>query len=437
MIQNNNSSEKKNVLILGASFNTGNLGVSALAESTIQCILHSWPNANITIFGGTLELYEEKRVIRGREVVVKNIPIRFSKNIFLEAHIIRYYLYGVMRSLLHFHKPEQSSRIKNPCIREIVEADIVVDITGGDSFSDIYGMIRFIKSFLEKLLVVLYKKPLIFLPQTYGPFKKRLIKSMAGYILKKALAIYSRDRDGIDFLRQTFKSARIIDKIAFMPDVAFTLEPRKPEKIDVDSLFDAVNDKSILVGLNISGLIYYGGYSRDNMFDLKVNYKELIHDIIESLLMKKNVLVLLIPHIFPDVTGHVEDDTAACLEVYTELVGKYKKRLFLARGKYDHKEIKYVIGKTNYFIGTRMHSCIAALSQGIPAIGLAYSKKFKGVFETVGAEKYVADMRFDDQKEIVMMISRAYDERKVYSQNLKQIMPEIKQKVFNLFNNLA
>ena len=38
-----------------------------------------------------------------------------------------------------------------------------------------------------------------------------------------------------------------------------------------------------------------------------------------------------------------------------------------------------------------MHSCIAALSQNIPTIAISYSKKFKGVFESVGAGDYVID----------------------------------------------
>ena len=50
-----------------------------------------------------------------------------------------------------------------------------------------------------------------------------------------------------------------------------------------------------------------------------------------------------------------------------------------------------MIGVCDFFVGSRLHSCIAALSQGIPTIGIAYSKKFKGVFESVGAGDWVID----------------------------------------------
>jgi polysaccharide pyruvyl transferase WcaK-like protein len=52
-----------------------------------------------------------------------------------------------------------------------------------------------------------------------------------------------------------------------------------------------------------------------------------------------------------------------------------------------------VIGQTDWFCGTRMHSCIAALSQGVPTAGIAYSDKALGVFETAGAGDALLDAR--------------------------------------------
>jgi colanic acid/amylovoran biosynthesis protein len=63
---------------------------------------------------------------------------------------------------------------------------------------------------------------------------------------------------------------------------------------------------------------------------------------------------------------------------------------------YDQHEIKAVIGRCDFFIGSRMHSCIAALSQGIPTIGVAYSKKFEGVFDSIGMRNWVIDGRFNE-----------------------------------------
>jgi polysaccharide pyruvyl transferase WcaK-like protein len=39
----------------------------------------------------------------------------------------------------------------------------------------------------------------------------------------------------------------------------------------------------------------------------------------------------------------------------------------------------------NYFLGSRMHACFAALFTNVPTIGIAYSDKFVGSFRNFNA----------------------------------------------------
>jgi len=141
-------------------------------------------------------------------------------------------------------------------------------------------------------------KKLVLLPQTLGPFKGRLANIIAKYILNRADAVYSRDYTGIEemrkFLGQSFNTSRI----RFCYDVGFALDPVKPDNIDLGDLFEKRADNSSVVGLNISGLLFAGGYTQDNMFGLKIDYRELIYTLIDRLMQKKNVMVMLVPHVF-------------------------------------------------------------------------------------------------------------------------------------------
>jgi polysaccharide pyruvyl transferase WcaK-like protein len=58
-----------------------------------------------------------------------------------------------------------------------------------------------------------------------------------------------------------------------------------------------------------------------------------------------------------------------------------------------------------------MHACIAALSQGIPTVGVAYSRKFVGVFESIGAGDMVADARTITADEIINKILTGLEHR--------------------------
>ncbi len=429
-----NKKNKKTILLLGASFNTGNLGVSALAESSIKCILQKWPDATIKILGGSRSHETTTVSINKKKLQISNIPIRFSKNIFLKNHIITLIRHALFLKLFKSDKAKTSIAKKNPFIKQLLEADLVCDITGGDSFSDIYGMSRFTQGFIRKWMVLLYNIPLMFLPQTYGPFSKAIARKMAKYITSKALMLFSRDQDGIDFLKSFLNEEEFTKKVRLMPDVAFTLDAEKPKKMQIGKFKKDVN--TTLVGLNISGLLYNGGYTKNNMFKLKVDYIELVHTIIDTILSKKNIKMLLVPHVFPENEYAVESDPFACKTIYDELAEKYKDKLYLVEGSYDHKEIKHIIKQTDFFMGARMHSCIAAISQGIPTVGLAYSKKFTGVFETVAMDDYVADLMNESEQKIITTIENTFKQRKKIANKLKHNIPEIKKQVLQLFTNI-
>ena len=131
----------------------------------------------------------------------------------------------------------------------------------------------------------------------------------------------------------------------------------------------------------------------------------------------------------------VEDDPNACRQLYETLSGKYPGRIFLTRGKYNHNNIKYIIGLCDFFIGSRMHACIAALSQSVPAVGIAYSKKFHGVFESVGLGDCVADAYQCSRKsELLSIVEAAFEKRDQTRKHLDEVIPKIKANILTMLD---
>lgn len=434
----NQTDRQYNVCLLGASFDTCNMGVSALAASSIKCIINRWPGAKVVLFGVGQFVGEHCLKVMDKEFRIPIVPVRFCKNIFLPNHFFVLALYAFLLRLLPFRPLRNYLMERNSYLKLILQTDVFADITGGDSFSDIYGMRRFMSGFLKKLLPVMFRKELIMLPQTYGPFKKRLTKYMARYILRCSNVIYSRDHAGVEYVRRLLDDATSEDKVRFVPEVAFVLDPRVPSNMDIGSLPDVRTDKSVIVGLNVSGLLYYGGYTGSNMFGLKEDYRQTICRIIDFLTAKKDVLVLLVPHVFPPVEsaeiGVVENDVAACQDVYKKFSAKYPARVFMVRGSYDQSEIKYIIGLCDFFLGSRMHACVAALSQMIPAVGLAYSKKFYGVFDSVGVSHLVIDLRSEIEASILALLEKVYSEREAIVHKLSQTIPKAQEAILKVFS---
>ncbi len=426
------------IVLLGASFRTGNLGVNALAESTIKILLHQWPQTEVTLLGSGYDPEQFVLPLGERQVQIQGVPIRFSRKLTLPYHFLWFALYGVLARVLPWRGARRRLFARNAYCRTLHEAHLAVDITGGDSFSDIYGVRRFLLGFLRKWLVLLYGKDLVLMPQTYGPFRRAVCRHLARHILKRSKRVYTRDTAGLEYLSRLLGRAGTEGKVLFAPDVAFVLDARKPAVLDVDGVELARTKGSVLVGLNVSGLIYYGGYTGHNEFGLKADYKGLIDKIVNLLLSKPDTLLLLVPHVIPigGFGGNVENDLTACLDVHERFSKLHPGRLFVARGRYDHCETKHIIGMCDFFIGTRMHACIAALSQGIPAVGLAYSQKFRGVFESVGVGELAVEMREANVEESVAAVDKAFTARRTVAERLRQTVPAVQQQVLTLLENV-
>jgi len=410
------------------------MGVSALTAGSIEAALHTWPDARVLLldYEKTPSIFQYNST--NGLVTVDLLNMRFSKKLYLGNNIAILIMLALMLRLVPSHLRHRIS-MRNKYLSEIDRADLVVSIAGGDSFSDIYGLQRFLYSSLPQLLVQLSGKGLVLLPQTLGPFNSRFSRALARYILRRATLAYSRDYAGLKEMPGLLGSHFEADRFRFCYDVGFVVTPVRPEKMDLDG-FAITGGSSPAIGLNVSGLLWMGGYQQNNQFGLRADYRLLTEKLIDHLICEKDATVLLVPHVF-DEAGSLESDQNVCETLYRTLKPRYNNRLYLARGKYDQSEVKYIIGLCDFFIGSRMHACIAALSQAVPTVPLAYSKKFIGVMETIGVESYVADPRTMDEREILSIVDRAWGERDNNRRHLEGKIPEVKTRILNLFKEVA
>ncbi len=420
------------VCLLGVTFDSPNLGVGALLDGAIIGILHCHADAVISLLDYGREGFCRTCEVNGRAISIEFVNMRFSKKFYLRNNVAFLIVLATLNRYL-FPKWLQNRIIRgNATLRHIQDTDVFASIAGGDSFSDIYGLGRLIYLALPQVLVLMMGKRLVLLPQTLGPFKTRIARWVAQFILVRAKRIYSRDYPGLK-IAQDLGGRDAKDKIRFSPDVGFLVEPKKPAVLNLSGLTKQNNHGRVLVGLNVSGLLYAGGYNHNNMFGLKADYRDLINAILKFLIEEKGATVLLVPHVYhePGSHGPSESDEYACKIIFTEFRPKYGERIYLAEGQYTTREIKYVIGMCDLFIGSRMHSCIAALSLGIPGIALSYSDKFLGVMKTIDMTELVADPRTMNLPEILGIIDRALERINDLRMRLQSSIPKVKKQIYS------
>jgi len=73
-----------------------------------------------------------------------------------------------------------------------------------------------------------------------------------------------------------------------------------------------------VIGLNVNGLMVNGGYTRKNMFGLKLDYPSFLAAMIKALLAEHQGELWLVPHTYAP-PGDVESDPEACCKVRAAL----------------------------------------------------------------------------------------------------------------------
>nr|OEJ79328.1 hypothetical protein A5482_00245 [Cyanobacterium sp. IPPAS B-1200] len=371
------------ICLLWATVYSGNMGVNALTYSALTYLekLSQMTNQKyqyILIGTGKNAIVEDKIEINSQELHFKFYPI---------------YGYTNRTALI---KPKSLS-----FYQEVKEADLIIDLGEGDSFTDIYGEERFKKLFITKLYCLLLKKKIALFPQTIGPFNKQWTRLCANFILGKMTAIYVRDDLSYEYCIQNIPNYKTLKKFT---DLAFYLPFEQ-------CIF---NHEKMNIGLNISGLLWNGGYNTNNQFALQVNYPQMITNILDLLNQKNNCLIHLIPHVISP-SFPIDDDYEVCQKLHL----KYSQTI-LAPSFTSPIEAKSYISGCDLFIGSRMHSCIAALSAGVPVIPIAYSRKFTGLFDYTLKYPYVIDATKKNDKYVINQLDK-------YMGNREEMLTKVKE----------
>lgn len=303
------------VLVAWADNSSTNLGVRALAQGARALVRSVWPNAEIDCqsFGNGASPV----AINNRSFLAERVPGTDVITNWLKSY------------------------------------DLMVDMRWGDSFTDIYGIRRLVSMNEMARLANKANVPVVYGPQTLGPFDTSIGRYYGRQALSRASAVVSRDSKSSLYANRLGRPVN-----ATSTDVVFGID--KP-----------VRDKTIDVALNISGLLWNP--------NPHVNFENYRSDMtaLADRLVASGREVTLFAHVL-DSSNH-DNDVPALAEFVEQSSGTVMK--FIPNGL---DEVRAFVASANLVIGARMHACLNALSVGTPAIPLAYSRKFAPLLSDLG-----------------------------------------------------
>lgn len=399
------------VSFFGAPGSTRNLGVGALRESAVVGLLRRRPDSHLTVFDDGWGEREGRVTVDGTERRFTLRGVRNSRRV----HKQESYLNMRLCALVNRH---------NPGLATVDASDAVWDISGGDSFADLYGAQRFRTVTLPKELALQRRRPLLLLPQTYGPFRNPRLRHRAQRVLRAAGAAWARDADSYVALQELLGEAFDPARHRLGVDIAFALAPAEPEPAVADAVrqqLASLGDRP-LAGLNISGLLLNDPRAAAR-YGHTVDYRALV-EALAGRLAAAGAGIVLVPHVLGG-RDETDSDEQVTRELEQALLRSHPGQVVVAPASLGAGGRKWLIGQLDWFCGTRMHATIAALSSGVPTAAVAYSMKVRGVFASCRQQDHVADARALGTAAAAEVLWDSWSRREKTRHELATALPEV------------
>lgn len=392
-----------------------NKGAEMVIISTIETLRACFPQ---TEFVTTIQLSErlsqdlDCKVIKNKIYSTTTYSLSSSVKSFVD--LVRCLSWRAVRK---YARLNLKALVNNKKLREYSSADVIIHL-GMDLYSDDFGLRTIIEHSKDLLLGVMLGKPVVMWAESIGPFKSRVTRWLAKFTLNRVSLITVREEISNQHLEEVAVNK---PPIYITADPAFLTDPA-PEGC-VQTILeeeDLSDSKRPLIGMCLTYLpsrvvrksrkfTFMESLYRTLQYTLpeglfkvivKVasqtrfyspaaikqnSYIKSMAQVADYLVERLNATIVLMPHI--QGTGLLVTERAIHEEVWQQT--NHKDNIRLVAYEYTAQEIKGIIGQCELFIGGKMHSNIAALSQCIPTVGLAYSYKFEGIMEMLGQENYV------------------------------------------------
>jgi colanic acid/amylovoran biosynthesis protein len=274
--------------------------------------------------------------------------------------------------------------------KAIRKCDIIIDIGGGDSWTDIYSSRRFAFIWFSKWHALNLGIPVILAPQTIGPFTRPIHSRLAKSIMRRCKLIVARDPDSYRAARAMSPDTKIHEAV----DVAFALPSTPwPRGTGLPT-----------IGVNVSALLFHRDKNGQMRFGMEVDYADYSRRLLKILSDRDDIRVVLISHVNSD--DNVEDDGGIADKLKREF-----PRIDAVHKFASPEEAKSCIASLDFLVAGRMHACIAAFSSGVAVLPVAYSRKFSGLFEGVLGYSYGIPVRGVSTDDAVAMTLDAIEQR--------------------------
>ncbi len=315
------------------------------------------------------------------------------------------------------------------CLRRTAsEVDALIDVSGF-AYGDALGLVGF--SRVRPLVEYCWRhgRPAIFLPQAWGSFRKPQVRmALRGLLSGASTRFYARDEQSCRHLQSAL--GRPTGSIKPRPDVTFRFQGASAWEGERTLRGMGCSKQRPIVGVAPNMRVYErtAGEGGDN------RYVQALTSLVRHCVDNHDVDVVFQANEI-DTRRRRVDDRYLC-----RLIGASVDRpgrCFLTQEPLSAEKTKALIGHFEYLIGSRFHSLVFAFCQGVPAMAIGWSHKYRELFSLFGMKDEVHESGEVDVEDLVSTFERGWSQRHLRRPAILAQVRQLQAEADALFDEVA
>ena len=300
-------------------------------------------------------------------------------------------------------------------VRAYLEADLVVSKPGGFLYSSGRG-ISLLVALYSIALAILAGKPVYILPQSIGPLARSWERWLTRRVLEGVRLVMVREPVSLLVVRACgVRNPRV----SLVADMAFGFPSAEQAQVDGwlrEQGLAAQQDRPLL------GITVVNWGAQNTAFRRQAVYEKACQAAARWFAGQNGGQVIF----FPQVWGPLpEQDDRIPARRIAEQLRDFQDAIHVVEQPIPSELLKAIYGRMDLFIGTRMHSNIFALSEGVPVVAIGYLHKTRGIAQMAGIDPWVIDIQQVDESSLVERLAALWGTRTEWREKIRATVPEL------------
>jgi colanic acid/amylovoran biosynthesis protein len=382
-----------------------NPGDFAILQGSLKLIRSLWRDAEITV---STRAYSERHAYEAlRCRVVPSYPN--VEGLSTDSLIMK--LIGIPKALA----------FQESFAEEIRQSDLVF-LSGGAYFysnNPILPGFTFLSHLSAISWAKLYKKKIVFLPQSFGPFQSFAAQKMFDDAIQHADLVFYREQISGDWLSKRYPS--LSSRFSFMPDLALNIT--REDLISSQKLVD--NEK--VLGVTVRPWKWKG----QNAAHALSVYSEGLKRIARS----HDLNIKIIVHVQDRKKGEGDEAISESLKEMLWSKGMDKAKVVMHKPYFTLSRIAELYSECELVVGMRLHSVLTAFLVGSLGAAIGYQHKAQGVLEQLNLSNlYLGSYADLDAKIFEARVSKILEERSQYQIKIKNALDQARETIHSVFH---